>query len=53
MFKLYVDGTERIVRSTEAKLRKAMWKHLASERAKGRSISAIEFCWHHVQVGSV
>jgi hypothetical protein len=50
LYRLLVDGKERFVRSTQDQLRKAMYEHIRTERAKGRSLTEIQFCWGPVTI---
>jgi hypothetical protein len=50
LFTLHIDSSVEIVRSTDARLRAAMWRHIRQERARGVPLAQIVFCWSPVQV---
>jgi hypothetical protein len=51
LFYLQVDHYPvRLVRSTDAQLAKAMWAYIRKERAKGRELANIVYCWTPAQV---
>lgn len=45
LYTLHIDNKTEVVESTEIRLRKAMWSFIKTERAKGRGLASIVFCW--------
>lgn len=55
LFHLYTnehpDG--EIVRSTKARLRRAMWAYIREKRSRGFGLGDVLFCWRPVRVDRV
>jgi hypothetical protein len=53
IYRLHIDGHAKLVRSTPARLYAAMCAHIRAERAKGRPLAEIQFCWTPVHIGKI
>lgn len=48
-YELFVDGrTHYVTALDEHEMRKAMFEHIRTERAKGRELASIEFVYHPI-----
>jgi len=53
IYELTIDGKVSFVRSTQEKLTDAMYAYIREQRAKGRSLAEIVYCWRPVTIRSI
>jgi hypothetical protein len=53
IYKLTTNENTRYVRSTDDRLRKAMYEYIKIKRSKGYSLANIVYCWSSLTIGSV
>lgn len=53
IYKLHTNEGVRYVRSTDARLAKAMYAYIRAKRKEGMPLAAIMFTWSRLTIGTI
>jgi len=51
LYQLTIDGRKSVVQSTEKIMLANMYAYIREQRASGRKLADIQYCWRPIRVG--